>query len=436
MTASVCLSALVAGACADDGEGGAANSNGAAEQVEVGRSGLLTDNGPCDASLAAYPVGTMTVFESPVLSLIDQVHAAEAAVEAFNSRGGVGGHCMVLTTCDTKFDPNGEVQCARELVEGGVVATLNDVTAVNPSGVTAITGEAGLPRVGVTPGPEELNQPNSYPLGAGAVGEVLAQVPTLARSGHKKIAIVHLSAPVTQGLRGVIEPMLDAYGAEVTAMIPVAAGTTDYQQFILVAAESGADGVMLLLGEAEAVQVIRAAEQLASDLVLASGLTAYPHAAAEDLGEFASRLVFNSEVPPITASLEEWPILADVIADLSASGEPALQRDEISSSSFRSWLAVYALVRVVETFGNPDDISRNAVTTALAAATDVDFFGIIPPWTPSSGSGEGLLGSVSNPYYYQAMFDPATSEFVIDDEQINIVEEFDGNLDYPQPPAR
>lgn len=428
--ACLLLAVLLAG-CTESSDEGAAQDDDADATVE--RSGLLEDDGPCDPELASYPVGMMTAFESPALALIDQVHAAEAAVEAFNGRGGIGGHCMELTACDTRFDANGEAECARDFAESGIVATLNDVTAANPTDVVAITTEAGIPRVAVTPGPQDLAAPNSYPLGTGAIGEVLAQVSTLGRADYQRFAVIHLDNPVTQALAGVLEPMLDAYGAEITTMTPVPVGTTDYQQFVLQAEDSGADAIMLVLGEAEAVQVIRAAAQLETDLALSTGLTAFPLAAATELGDFGSQLVFNSEIPPVTASLEQWPILADVISDLSASGDPALQRDRISSSSFRSWLAVHALVRVVEDFGDPDDISRQAITDALAAATDVDFFGVIPPWTPTGGSGEGLLATVSNPYYYRVTFDPEVGAFVVDDQLVNLAEELAGNLDYPQP---
>jgi ABC-type branched-subunit amino acid transport system substrate-binding protein len=255
----------------------------------------------------------------------------------------------------------------------------------------------------------------------------------LARAGHTKIAMIHVDTPPIQALRPVLAPMFEAYGAELTAMIPVPQGTTDYQQFILAAEDSGATGVMLPLGEAEAVQVIRAAEQLGSDLEFATSLGTFGQSEAVDLGSFAAQVQFNSELPPVTAPVEQWPILGDVIADLSASGKPELQADQIKSSSFRSWLAVYALDQVVEQFGNPDDVSREAITAAFEAASGVDMFGLIPPWTPRGGTGQGILGAVSNPYYYQVSFDPDEGNFVVADERLNVVEELAGNTEYPQP---
>ena len=435
LAAWVCTLALVAGACTEDsgGDDAAAGGDGADGGAEIEPSGLLADDGPCDEALAPYPIGIMTVFESPVLSLIDQVDAAEASVAAFNSRGGIGGHCMELTTCDTGLDPNGELDCARQFVDEGVVATVNDTTAANPAGVIETTVPAGLPRVGISPGSEELSAANSYAIGGGAVGTTVMMVPPLARADHTKIALIHVDTPQIQALPALLDPMLDAYGAELTAMIPVPQGTTDYQQFILAAEDAGATGVGLALGEAEAVQVLRAAEQLDTDLVFSTSLGTFAQADAEDFGAFADQLLFNSEVPPVTASTETWPILADVVVDLSASGKDELQHDQIKASAFRSWLAVYALDQVVEQFGDPEDVSREAITAAFEAAGDVDVFGVIPPWTPRGGDGAGIFGGVSNPYYYQVTFDSEAGEFVIGDEQLNVVEELAGNSDYPQP---
>ena len=128
-------------------------------------------------------------------------------------------------------------------------------------------------------------------------------------------------------------------------------------------------------------------------------------------------------------SLWEWR----TIALLGASDEPALQPDELKSSPIRSWLAVYALVTVVEEFGDPDDISREAIQAAFEAAEGVDMLDLVPDWTPRGGTGEGLFGPLENAYYYQVTFDPASQEFVIGDEQLDLVQEIDGNLDYPQP---
>ena len=101
---------------------------------------------------------------------------------------------------------------------------------------------------------------------------------------------------------------------------PVPAGTTDYNQFILGAQDAGVEGVSLSLGEQEAVQVLRAADQLDSDLQIALGTGTFSHQAAAELGDFAENMVFDNAFPPATVDV---PVYAALRADLAASGEDA-----------------------------------------------------------------------------------------------------------------
>src|SRR5438552_1255655 len=82
--------------------------------------------GACDKSKTPVEVGETTVFESPVLTLIDQVDALKASVAAFNKNySGVGGHCLTLVTCDEQADPNKAEACARKFTgDSKMVATL------------------------------------------------------------------------------------------------------------------------------------------------------------------------------------------------------------------------------------------------------------------------------------------------------------------------
>lgn len=431
--AASCALALIAAACGSSGSSHAkaAEDNGGSAAK---RSGLLWDHGPCDTARAPYPVGMITVFESPVLSLKDQATAMEASVKAFNNRGGVEGHCMKLTNCDGAADPNKEADCARQFVAKGIVATLNDQIVSNYQGVIDVMTPAGLPRVDISPGFQDLNSPIAYPIGAGGVGTTFMMVPPLTRAGIKKIAAIHIDTATMPLLFGVLKPMLDAYGANIVAKIPVPAGTTDFQQFVLAAEKSGAEGVILPLGNNEALQVLQAAKQLGSKLKFSVSLGTFGLDDVKKFGDFANQMYFNGEVPPVTADQKRWPILADAIADLQASGDPKLQRDQIKSSPLRSWLAVYSFVKVIQDFGKPDDVSRQAISAAFNAAKDVDHFGLIPPWTPSrSAGGPGPYSRVSNPWYYNVGFDAAAGNFVIKDKMLNVLDELAGKIDYAQP---
>ena len=313
------------------------------------------------------------------------------------------------------------------------MATVNDTTGADSPGVIEITNTAGIPRISNSGGIEELSAPNGYPISGGPTGTTFAMVPALTRQGPKNIAAIHVDNPQIQVLGTLFQPMFDAYKGKLTKMIPVPAGTTDYQQFVLSAQDSGADGVILPLGEAEAVQVLNVAQQVDSKMIFSASLGTFGQEDIAKFGDFAKQIVLNSDVPPATADVKDFPLLADMLIDLEASGDAELQRDQLKASPMRSWLAVYALVKVVEQFGDPNNPSREAITNAFNTAKDVDMGGIIAPWTPKGGSGQGLFGNVSNPYYYIVKFDTDKKQFVVDDHILNVIEESEGKTDYPQP---
>jgi branched-chain amino acid transport system substrate-binding protein len=334
-------------------------STAPATTAKPATSSLVSDKGPCKASVPAYKVGIIAPFETPVLSLIDQVQAMEASVKAFNARGGISGHCMELTTCDDKFNPNQEVECARQLVDKGVVATLNDTTSVNPQGAIDVFLPAGVARFGISPGSQDLaasSIPITNAMGLGGTGTTLMMAAACLQNGYKKIGMINVDSPQIAGLIGLMGTMLKAYGATLVGNVPVPGGTTDFQQFPLAMEKAGATCTILPLGENEAKQVLRAAQQLGGTMKYSASLGTFGLADLQKFGNFASQMFLNSEFPPATASTTKYPILKVALADLAASGKPALQRDELKSSPLRSWITVWAFVRIIEQFGTPEDI--------------------------------------------------------------------------------
>jgi branched-chain amino acid transport system substrate-binding protein len=414
----------------------------AAAAAPAKAKGLLWDNGPCKPSVPEYKVGIIAPFQTPILSLIDQVNALEASVKAFNARGGVGGHCMALTTCDSKANPNQELDCARQFVDKGIVATLNDTTSFNPQGVLDLFLAAGLPRVGVSPSSQDLSAaaiPITYAFGAGGAGTTLMMVPPCVSHGFKKIGMINVDTPQIAGLIGLMQTELKAYGATLVGNVAVPAGTTDFQQFTLAMESKGAECTILPLGENEAKQVLRAAQQLGGTMRFSGSLGTFGLADLAAFGNFGSFVYLNAELPPASASQTTFPILKDAIADLSASGKPELQREQLKSSPLRSWVSVYAFIKVIEQFGKPDDISRKAINDAFKTATNVDMFGLTPLWTPngrvlpSTHPFYGPFGSVSMPWYYQAQYNPATKAIDVSPNKLMFTNEVTGVTDYPQP---
>jgi branched-chain amino acid transport system substrate-binding protein len=427
----MCALALFVAACGSDSKSSTSSSS-AASSGPAAKS-LLPNNGACDTNLPKYNLGIITVIESAALSLKDDSTSLDSSIKAFNARGGIGKHCMSLTVCDSKGDPNTELDCARQFVANKIVATLSDQSAFNPQGTKEVLEAAAIPRIGLAPGTPDLNSTVAFPLDAGGIGSTAMMVPSCTRNGNTKLAAIHVDAPQAATIFAAIATMLKAYNATLDTKLPVPRGTTDFQQFTLGAKSGGATCVIIPLGQNEGLQVLQAAKALGTDLKFSASTNAFSADDMKAFGDFSKQMYLNTAFPPATASQDKWPILADILNDVKGSG---LTVNTIKTSVIRSWMATYALVNIVEKFGKPDDISKEAVMAAVKAAKDIDMFGLVPPWTPSSVALPGVAAftAISQPWYYVATFD-AEGKATIGDKLLNFVNELSGKIDYPQPTA-
>ena len=71
-------------------------------------------------------------------------------------------------------------------------------------------------------------------------------------------------------------------------------------------------------------------------------------ATVADLGDFAEQMVFLWSFPPATFDL---PVYEALRADLAASGEESLQPENLKASPMRSWIGLYALLKMIRDAG-------------------------------------------------------------------------------------
>lgn len=340
----------------------------------------LWDDGPCDEAREPLVIGLMTVFESGVISLGDQALALEAAAKAFNSRGGANGACIEVHTCDDGANLDQSVACVRTIDDAGVMVTVNDQGTQAQAEVSAAMAEAAIPRVASLISPSDWADPNTYPLDASGLGLTFVLPQTLIEDGITEIGTVRVDFASASALLGILEDIYEGE-AEFRFDTPVPSGTTDYSQFVIGAQNAGVGGVILALGEQEAVQVARAGQQLGTDVVMGASLGTFSHARVAELGDFAEQMVFAWSYAPATADVPVYEVLR---ADLAASGEEALQPANLEASPMRSWIGLYALLWMIRDHGMTE-FSREGITEMLNAASDVPMLGMFGDenWTPA-----------------------------------------------------
>jgi ABC-type branched-subunit amino acid transport system substrate-binding protein len=396
--------ALVAAACGgsdDDSGSGDTSTTTAAEKIDYTALGLW-DDGPCDESKPPLKLGLMTVFESPVLSLKDQATALEVSAEAFNERGGANGACIEVTTCDDGGQVDSAVACVRTIDDAGVVATVNDQGTAGQADVSAAMADAKIPRVATNVVQEDWADPNAYPIDASGTGVTFLMPQALIDAGAKKIGLIRVDLAAASALGGLLA---DAYKGKATFPYdaPVPGGTTDFSQFILGAQNEGTDGVALVLGEQEAVQIVKAGQQLDTDQLMGSSLGTFSHQNVSDLGDFADQMVFIWSFPPATTDIPAYRALR---ADLAAGDDEALQPENLKASPMRSWIGLYALLKMMRD-ANMTEFTREGITTMLNEAKDVPMLDIFggENWTPSTNH-PGLYKRAGTNHWATYKWDP------------------------------
>lgn len=407
LLAALLALALIAAACGgDDSEGGSGDetttSGAPTEEIDYEALGLW-DDGPCDESKPTVKIGLTTVFESAGLSLKDQATALDAAVAAFNSRGGANGSCLEAVTCDDGSLLDKAVECARTLVDGGVVATVNDQVTAGQAEYAEALRTAGVPRVAGNVTDKDWDDPNAFTLDASGTGSTFMMPQGLIDAGAKKIGVVRVNQAEAGILVNLLSELFRDDGATFPSDAPVPGGTTDFSQFILGAQDKGADSIMLALDEQLAVQVVKAGQQLDTPLKIGGTLGTFAHTSVAELGDFAEQMVFVWSFPPATFDLPAYEVLR---ADLAASGEEALEAANLKASPMRSWIGLYALLKVLRD-AKVTDFSRENVAKAVKEAKDVPMLGIFgdETWTPDT-THEGLFKRAGLNHWATYKWDP------------------------------
>jgi ABC-type branched-subunit amino acid transport system substrate-binding protein len=394
--------AIISVACSSEtsATGPESNPGGTTKPIDYNAIGLWND-GPCDPARPSLTIGLMTVFQSPVISEQDEATALEASATAFNARGGANGGCIKVVTCDDGANADQSVECVRKIDAAGVVATVNDLGTAGQADVSAAMAAAKIPRIASNVSNVDWGDENAYPIDGSGTGLTFVMPQALLDFGVKDIGIVRVDLAAAAALKGLL---VDTYkSATFPVDIPVPAGTTDYGQFILAAQNGGAQGVMIALGPQEITQLLKAGQQLDTKLKFGVALGSLSQASVRDLGDFSQQSVFLWSYPPATFDL---PVYTALRSDLAASGDDALQPANLQANPMRSWIGLYALLKMIRD-AKLTSFTRDNITNLLKQAKDVPMLGIFGDenWTPSTDHS-GLFKRVGTSRWVSWRYDP------------------------------
>jgi ABC-type branched-subunit amino acid transport system substrate-binding protein len=429
LAAFVALVTLAAG-CSSSSKGSTGNSGGGTPSTSpsiTGDAQFVALGGwkdpACSTSQPKVVVGISAPLDVAGTSLQDYVDGTQAAVNAFNERGGMSGRCLDLKVCDGKGDGPTELSCARaETENSSMVAGLASTFIQSEGDAYQLFQSAGLSQIGAqVTQPAAWNSPVSYEFTMGGSGTLLAGMPALKSVGVTKFAIFLPASGQVGALAAFANPLVKALGMNLVETIQIPPTAVDFTQFVLAAQNKGAEGGVLALPGNVGGQVIDAADSVSSNLKLSSSWGTFSQKGVTELPATISKnMAFTDAVPPVVANSPRWPIFNVIIDDFKASGKANLAADSITAEATNGWLSVYALVKVMRD-SKTTDITRATVKKAFDQATNVPMFNLLPPWTPSKQSTNPVFKGISNPMYWTGHWDADKKQFVVDNKQVDIL---------------
>jgi ABC-type branched-subunit amino acid transport system substrate-binding protein len=310
---------------------------------------------------------------------------ARAAVKAINDAGGVAGHPIEYSFCNTNGDANKAAECLREAVDEDVAAVVGRADIFSET-TTGILEAAGIPDLGIfaTGAMADATSPMSFPMTSGNFGTYLAAGYVAEAIDASSMAIVAVDVALAHTQADLAAAAAADAGYDDVEIIYVPAqGVTDYSPFAQQLADTGADLALTMLGPARNQAFYKATDALGVEAQLLTTAYSFSDAEAQATGSAANGTWVTSTFPdPLDTSN---PAIAVYDEQLTAAGygdDPSLRRP----AGLNAWLAVHAAALVAE--GIEGDITSTKMLEALAATTDLDVEGIVV-WSPSALSESG-----------------------------------------------
>jgi branched-chain amino acid transport system substrate-binding protein len=390
--------AAVAALVAAGGCGSSSKSGSSATTANSG-SPTTASGSPGAASGTPLAVGSSGSLTSPIYTNPEDKAGLEAGVDAVNAAGGVDGHPLKLTFCDSHQQASAEVSCTESLISSHIVAALSPLVTADATGrIWQLYKAAGIAAVGTVGAlPSELQGGTVFPMGSGLPGWNYGAAANLLASGAKHIGILVDTTPPSQ-FNGVLST--DALkSAGVTPTVVTGDPNSD-PTFATAAAKvtgGGVDGLLLLTSPPNIPKAVTALKQV--------GYSGKISTLSGELVTQVVKAVGNGLNGMLISSLGAFP------TDTSNSGVQAFRADMmkyqpgagIDDDSLRTWSAVMLFAKVA---GAAHATTASAVLAAFNnLSTPVDL-GTYAPYK--------VVGSVPPLPAFPRMFNPTVTNGVFE----------------------
>jgi ABC-type branched-subunit amino acid transport system substrate-binding protein len=304
---------------------------------------------------------------------------AQAAAQAINAAGGINGHPVQIITCDIHDSATQEQTCAQEAVTDNVTAVAGSLFESGAQSIPTLQ-KAGIPIIGSLGvyTPEELSNPDVWPLMGGAVTTYPAIPYLVARQGLKRIAVV--ANPGT-GLNQLIQAQASKAGMTYVGTVSVPLTATDYSAYVEQLKSLNPQVIVQVVSTTASAQMMQDGQQLGLNAIWANQTLNIDVNNLSTFGSTANGMYITSSFPPATAG-SQFPGIATFNNEMNAAGNAGISNTNIrSAQAITSWLAVHAIADVAK--GTTGLLTAPALVSAIKSATAVNVEGLIT-WHPNA----------------------------------------------------
>jgi ABC-type branched-subunit amino acid transport system substrate-binding protein len=265
LAAAGCAACIALAAC-----GGTSNSTtsaaaaGSATTSAAGNSTTSPTANPTSASGAATkaPVTLAVVtYKVPGLDLLTPMTAgAQAAASQINAAGGIGGRKVVITSCNSLFQPATDTVCAHNALNANATAMIGCDGAWSSSGLQVLEA-AKVPSINCLTGTVDVTNPWSFGITPSGLGEDQALAGYICeRSDVKTMAFIAANLTADLPLVAGVKKVLTGCGKTLAPFL-YPATATDVAPYVQKAANAKPDFVLLNVFGTQVVSMVTAFKQ-------------------------------------------------------------------------------------------------------------------------------------------------------------------------------
>jgi ABC-type branched-subunit amino acid transport system substrate-binding protein len=380
LAATAALGSVLAGCGGSSGGSASSSGSGGTSDITVGNWVSVS--------------GTGFAFSAPQAKA-----GVEAAIASINASGGVNGHKLKLDFCDQKFDPNQEINCARQMVKDKVSAVVAPSTFFG-TGSVPIIERAGIPEIaaqGLSP-TVEFKCSTCYPLG-GAYSWFWGADYALLKAGATKFAVMGVNNAASKGSSELAVDGLKTAGITSVRTVYADTDATDLSAQATQAISGGVDGVIITTSPQLGPKAIGALRAAGYTGKIATITDVVSQQAVQGLGSKAEGLYLSSLVsfPNDTANAGVTQFLADM--KKYAAGQPT------DTLALEAWAATELFAKAAATTSSYSASSINqAMKNANFSTSQAPVYGgfvvkgVTPPFPdqPSLLHTNAQIGQVVN----------------------------------------